>query len=226
MKATDVNSAMTDISPQPTTDEHRVLEAVTAVCVAYFSKNSVDVDDIAKVLRSIREGLNLADKNSYGKPATETPKVAAAGQGALFPIEGSVTEDRIRCLKCGKWFQELKRHLHEKHGMEPATYRAEVGLRADTPLVAPSTSAKRREASLRKGVNASPSVPPSLEVVEQANGDIVIRDEKGRELSFTKDQFEHQKTEFDKMMPEDHPSDEGARTDFAIRALYENAPYD
>lgn len=184
---------MTDIPLQPSTAEDRLLEAMTAVSVAYFSKNAVGVDDIGKVLRNIREGLNLHDSDNHIRLTAQVPEVAAAGQGALFPIEGSVTEDKIRCLKCGKCFQELKRHLHEKHGIEPATYRAEVGLPAGTPLIAPSTSAKRREASLRKAASASPAVPPSLVYVEQAHGDIVIRDEQGRELSFTKDQFEHQK---------------------------------
>lgn len=214
---------MSAVPDQLTLNEGRFLEAVTAVSVAYFSKNAVAVEEIATVLRSIREGLLSVEKHRHDVGTAELAKDPAAGQGSRFPIEGSVTEDKIRCLKCGKWFQELKRHLHEKHGMDPVTYRADVGLAPSVPLVAPSTSAKRREASLRRVGTNTAGGQAFLEVVEQASGGILVKGADGNEFLFTEAEYEHQKKELKKMMPEGHVPSEDARVDFAIGALYEDA---
>lgn len=214
---------MSAVPDQLSLNEGRFLEALTAVSVAYFSKNAVAVDEISTVLRSIREGLLSVEKHSHDVGTAEDVKVPAAGQGARFPIEGSVTEDKIRCLKCGKWFQELKRHLHEKHGMDPLSYRVDVGLAPGVPLVAPSTSAKRREASLRRGGTSTAGAQAALEVVEQTNGDILVKDAVGNERHVAKAEYEDQMIAYDSMMPEGHRSPEGAREAFAIGALYEDA---
>ncbi len=144
---------MANSEPHDPASDKQMLDAVTAVAVAYLSKNAVGVDDITRVLKSIRDGL------AVGGQEKQTDHAPAAGQGALFPVEGSVTDDKIRCLKCGKWFQELKRHLQEKHDMDPASYRAEVGLAPSTPLVALSTSSKRRAASQKKERRAEVQLP-------------------------------------------------------------------
>jgi predicted transcriptional regulator len=59
-------------------------------------------------------------------------------------IRSSVKPEAIVCLVCGTKNKMLKRHLQTAHGLTPAEYRAEFGLKADYPMVAPNYSEQRR----------------------------------------------------------------------------------
>ncbi|HCZ9102100.1 TPA: MucR family transcriptional regulator [Klebsiella michiganensis] len=45
-----------------------------------------------------------------------------------------ISGDKIECLKCGKKFQVLGRHLKKIHGMTPAEYRDRFNIPSETPL--------------------------------------------------------------------------------------------
>ena len=66
-------------------------------------------------------------------------------------VKKSLNDEYLISMLDGKQYRTLKRHLG-KHGMTPEKYRAEFGLPASYPMVAPSYSVARSKLAKELGL--------------------------------------------------------------------------
>jgi predicted transcriptional regulator len=111
-----------------------VLALTTDIVAAHVSNNSVNVNDLPKLIRDVHDALSQIEQGSPGPADRPTPAV---------PIKKSVTPDYIICLEDGKKLKMLKRHLKTAYNMTPEEYREKWGLPADYPMVAPNYAKQR-----------------------------------------------------------------------------------
>lgn len=126
-------------------------DPLVTLAAVYFTHNRVPVDEIGRVIRSIRLALGSSDM--------PVPAV---------PIGESVQEDYIVCLEDGHRVKMLKRYLGQKFNLTPEEYRERWGLEEDYPMVCPSYSAQRSQIALTQGLGlrspaqkGPPSSPPA-----------------------------------------------------------------
>lgn len=115
-------------------NKEELLVLASDIASAYFSNNTVDVQNIPNVIHTIYKSLNDLDKADGMMLDRPQPAV---------PIKKSVTPDYIVCLEDGKKLKMLKRHLKTAYDMSPDDYRERWGLPADYPMVAPNYAQKR-----------------------------------------------------------------------------------
>ncbi len=136
-------------------------QVIASVAAAYAGRADTTADQILALVARLSAQLGApggpaqAPVGAAAVPAAPLAAPLAARSplaGALppaLPVERAVTNDRVYCLCCGKGFKMLKRHLGSEHGLSEDDYRAQYGLPADLPLVAPSYS-ERKAAYARK----------------------------------------------------------------------------
>jgi predicted transcriptional regulator len=81
-----------------------------------------------------------------------------------------VKADAIVCLVCGSKNKMLKRHLQTAHGLTPADYRAEFGLKNDYPMVAPNYSEQRATLARSIGLGSAENRAKRKPKVAKAKG--------------------------------------------------------
>ncbi len=118
-------------------DTQAISEMTTRIVSAYVAHNRVEPDQVSQLIQSVAQDLKSLQSGQQEAPE-------AAMQPAVNPRK-SVGRDHLVCLVCGRKQKALKRHLSKAHGLTPEAYRETFGLRADYPMVAPSTSRRRSE---------------------------------------------------------------------------------
>lgn len=153
---------------------NELLGISTMVISANVRQSRVPRADLADLIeRTHAAVLGLGEEP---EPATLIGKPVPA-----VPIRKSVTPDAIYSLEDGKPFKSLKRHLRTAYDMLPDEYRAEWGLPADYPMVAPNYAELRTRMAKTLGLGGKQgrSVPKRLSTqiacgrghdVEEANG--------------------------------------------------------
>jgi len=111
-----------------------ILSLTAKIVAAHVSKNTVPVDELPTLIRSVHASLSGLDRGS--DVAAERPQPAV-------PIKKSVTADYIVCLEDGKKLKMLKRHLKTAYNLTPEQYRERWGLSPDYPMVAPNYARQR-----------------------------------------------------------------------------------
>jgi predicted transcriptional regulator len=129
------------------TEENNLIELTADIVSAHVSNNSVAVGDVANLVQQVHQALSKLGAPEAAGPAKREPIVSA---------KGSVKPDHLTCMACGKKQKTLKRHLQNAHQMTPAEYRAEFGLPASYPMVAPAYSQKRGELARSSGLGRRP----------------------------------------------------------------------
>ena len=118
------------------------------IVAAYVSRNSVTVEAVPEIIRTVHQALEGLAHGTIAEPE-ERPKPAV-------PVGRSVQHDYIVCLEDGKKLKMLKRYLRSRYNMTPEEYRRRWGLPADYPMVAPAYAARRsafaKEIGLGRGV--------------------------------------------------------------------------
>ena len=114
------------------------------IVAAYVSNNSVRYADLPSLIGDIHSALVKVAGGGLETPA-EAPKPAV-------PVKRSITPDYIICLKDGKQFKSLKRHLRTQYNLTPEQYRERWGLPADYPMVAPSYAKARSDLAKEMGL--------------------------------------------------------------------------
>jgi predicted transcriptional regulator len=116
--------------------DETVITLTAGIVSAHVSNNSVAVGDLPALISSVHAALiGLGQETAAPAEAKREPSVS---------VRSSVKPEAIVCLVCGTKNKMLKRHLQTAHGLTPAEYRAEFGLKADYPMVAPNYSEQRR----------------------------------------------------------------------------------
>ena len=126
------------------TDTANVIELTVDIISAHITKNSVQVDDLPDLITKVHDAMSQVAATGSTEPQ-ELPKPAVS-------IRGSVRDDEIICLDCGKSFQFLKRHLTAVHGMSPQEYRTKWRLKPHYPMTAPNYSAARSKMAKASGL--------------------------------------------------------------------------
>jgi len=133
-----------------------LLRLTAEVAAAYLGKNTVAVNQLPEVIRTIYSslgGANTALQSSATAPVE-------AGKPAV-PVKKSITPEYLVCLEDGKKLKMLKRHLRSVYNMTPEQYRAKWNLPADYPMVAPKYAEQRsvfaKKIGLGKGATGRPS---------------------------------------------------------------------
>src|ERR1043166_4347730 len=112
-----------------------LLKLASDIVAAYVSNNPVPVSDLPSMIKSVHGTLGGLSSGSAGEALTS--------QKPAVPIKRSVTPEFIICLEDGKKLKMLKRYLRSNYNLTPESYRAKWGLRADDPMVAPTSSVHR-----------------------------------------------------------------------------------
>jgi predicted transcriptional regulator len=112
-----------------------VLEQVGAIVAAYVSRNAVGVGDLPSLIDQVHTAI--ADLKGAQGGATGAGPISAQ-------IAASIQHDGLISFIDGRPYKTLKRHL-TAHGLTPERYRAQYGLPADYPMVAPGYAAKRSQ---------------------------------------------------------------------------------
>jgi predicted transcriptional regulator len=120
-----------------TTDE--LLGLPAQIVSAHVSKNAVDPDKLADLIREVYRTLASMDEEPV---ESAKPKSAVSVSKSVFP-------DYIICLEDGKKMKMLKRHLMTDHKLTPDQYRARWGLPSSYPMVS-ATYAKTRSMLAKK----------------------------------------------------------------------------
>jgi predicted transcriptional regulator len=115
-----------------------VIEMTADIVSAFVGENTVSMESLPDLIRSIHSALNgiATGASTAPAPAPEKPIPAVS-------IRKSVTPDFLICLEDGQSYKSLKRHLRTKYGMSPEDYRRKWGLPKDYPMVAPAYAASR-----------------------------------------------------------------------------------
>ena len=116
--------------------EEDLVTLAADIVSAHVANNKVAIGDISNLILSVHgalAGLNEA-------PTQEGPE----RKKALVSVRASIKPDHLVCMECGRKQKTLKRHLATAHGMTPDQYRADYGLPASYPMVAPNYSEQRR----------------------------------------------------------------------------------
>jgi predicted transcriptional regulator len=121
-----------------------ILRLGADIVAAYVSRNSVSVDTVPDVIRSVHQTLKGLANGAPPAPE-ERPKPAV-------PVNKSVQHDYIVCLEDGKRLKMLKRYLRSHYDMSPEDYRRRWGLPAEYPMVAPAYAARRSDFAKQIGL--------------------------------------------------------------------------
>ena len=116
------------------TNPDEILSLTAKIVAAHVSKNTVPVDELPTLIRSVHASLSGLDKGA--DTAAERPQPAV-------PLKKSVTAEYIICLEDGKKLKMLKRHLKSAYNLTPEQYRERWGLAPDYPMVAPNYARQR-----------------------------------------------------------------------------------
>jgi predicted transcriptional regulator len=135
-------------------EEQSLIELTADIVSAHVSNNVVSLGDVATLVRSVHEALS-------GLGAEPAASAAEAKKVPAVSVRSSVKPEAITCLECGRKQKMLKRHLETAHGLTPAEYRAEFGLPASYPMVAPNYAQQRAELAKKIGLGRIPRKPAS-----------------------------------------------------------------
>jgi predicted transcriptional regulator len=126
------------------------LLGLTAEIVAkYAARSPVDVEQLPELIRSVHRTLaGLASGQAPAPAEQQQPEPAV-------PIQRSVMPDYVVCLECGLRATILKRHLANRHGLTPATYRTRWSLPDNYPLLAPRYAERLAALAKRIGLGGS-----------------------------------------------------------------------
>jgi predicted transcriptional regulator len=113
-------------------------ELAVAIVSAYVSRNHVAIVQLPQLIASIHSTLCGLD----GAPSIEAAPRSDGDLPTAARIRRSVTDEALTSFVDGRPYKTLKRHL-AAHGLTPQSYRAQYGLPADYPMVAPAYAAKR-----------------------------------------------------------------------------------
>jgi predicted transcriptional regulator len=119
-----------------------LLELTTEIVSAHAGNNSVDTDELPKLIHIVYSTLSgLGNLKSI----PERPKPAVSIKKSIFP-------DYIVCLEDGQKLKMLKRHLKTAYSMTPDDYRERWGLPLDYPMVAPNYAKQRSNLAKKIGL--------------------------------------------------------------------------
>ena len=121
-----------------------LIKHASDIVAAYVSNNSVPINEIPGMIKSIHATL--------GGLASGAAAEITTAQKPAVPIKKSVNAEYIVCLEDGKRLKMLKRYLRSRHGLTPEEYRTKWGLPADYPMVAPHYAAQRSEFAKKIGL--------------------------------------------------------------------------
>jgi predicted transcriptional regulator len=106
------------------------------IVAAYVGNNKVAVSDLSALIKGVHDALARAGA-PLDAPAPEPSSKVTPAQ-----IRKSITPDALISFVDGKPYKTLRRHL-STHGLTVEEYKAQFGLPADYPTVAPSYSEAR-----------------------------------------------------------------------------------
>lgn len=130
------------------TDHVSLLRGSTSEIVsAMATAGTVNPDNVARTIAAVFAALDATGATAPGTETTET----ARRDPAVTARKSLASPDHIISLIDGKPYKTLRRHL-SKHGMTPESYRAEFGLPASYPMVAPNYSEARRAMAKKIGL--------------------------------------------------------------------------
>ncbi len=120
------------------------LGATVEIVASFIGKNTIGRHELSALIVDVHGALSRANAQA-SQPPSEPLKPAV-------PIKRSIQPDYLVCLNDGKRFRSLKRHLRTKYGLTPDAYRAQWGLPADYPMVAPDYARERSQLAKAMGL--------------------------------------------------------------------------
>jgi predicted transcriptional regulator len=112
------------------------------IVAAYVHRHATNIHDLPALIATVNEALSSLGQ----EPILSEPLVPAV------PIKRSIADNAIICLDCGWKGQMMRRHLANRHGLTPGSYRERWHLPADYPMVSRFYSSRRSELALALGL--------------------------------------------------------------------------
>jgi predicted transcriptional regulator len=135
-----------------TPSTENIVSMTTELVSAFAGSNAVPAGDLPTLIRDIHATL---DALSRDEPEDRGPTL----KPAVSVRKSLASRDHLLSLIDGKPYRTLKRHI-AAHGFTPSTYRAEYGLPADYPMIAPSYSEERSAVAKARGLGRKPTPQP------------------------------------------------------------------
>ncbi|AIL12976.1 MAG: MucR family transcriptional regulator [Caedibacter sp. 38-128] len=129
--------------PVNDTQSFELLSMTTDIVSAYVSHNTIDINELPRLLKQVSSTLNELTGQSTGFVDRPEPAV---------PVKKSINDEYIVCLEDGKKLKMLKRHLKTAYNMTPEQYRERWGLGPDYPMVAPNYAKQRSFLAMKIGL--------------------------------------------------------------------------
>ncbi|GGW38233.1 hypothetical protein GCM10011452_28170 [Gemmobacter lanyuensis] len=130
----------------------KIHESVRIAMRSHFDAGSLNhAQAIDLTLALFEEFAMLYAHKEEGASACQ-PDLEEAKPVPAVPIEESVNDEFIVCLKCGGRFQMLKRHLRDAYAMTPDQYRNKWGLPSNYPMTSPNFSHSKGQTARRLGL--------------------------------------------------------------------------
>jgi len=117
-------------------EQEHLISLTADVVAAHVANNNVSVGDLSTLIQNVHSAF-AALQETASEPEPEQKK-------ALVSPRASIKPDYLICMECGSRQKMMKRHLSVAHKLTPAQYRADYGLPATYPMVAPNYSEQRR----------------------------------------------------------------------------------
>jgi predicted transcriptional regulator len=136
---------------------------VAKVVGAYLRHHVLAANEISGLIATVHRALSGLGQSETAVEA-RTPAVS---------VRRSVRPDHVVCLECGYRGKVLRRHLTQRHGLDPAAYRARWNLASDHPITAPGYSQMRSAQAKARGLGspgrkASGHPPPADRALDPA----------------------------------------------------------
>ena len=125
-------------------DTETLVTLTADIVSAHLANNNVSVNDVPALIQNVHNAL-------AGLGAAAAPEAPAKPE-PVVSVRASVKPDAITCLIDGSKHKMLKRHLMNAHGLTPAEYRHQFGLRDDYPMTAPNYAEQRRTLAHKIGL--------------------------------------------------------------------------
>lgn len=123
-----------------------LVELTAQIVASQAASSSMSSEELLKSLQSVHTMLKALEAGEAIPAEASAPTEVPAS--TMTVKQAFAKKDKVFCMICGKGFTTLKRHLTVAHGLKPAEYRKQFGIKSSQTLAAKSYVESRRQTAI------------------------------------------------------------------------------
>jgi predicted transcriptional regulator len=127
-----------------------LIELTASIISSQAASTSMSSEELLKSIQLVHSTLRALE---FGEAMPDGTYVSTAAP-TMSIKKAFGKKDKIFCMICGKRFTTLKRHLTVAHGLKPAEYRKQFGIKSTQSLAAQNYVESRRQSAIEKNLGA------------------------------------------------------------------------